>query len=136
VTLDEIRAINRFHEPPEDGLMSDLLWSDPQPQPGRSPSQRGRGFAFGPDYTRSFLAQNSLALVIRSHEVRDNGYELEHNGQVVTVFSAPNYCDQMGNKGAYIRFGDVDCKPSYVTFDAVPHPNVPPMAYAGNFMGL
>ena len=23
---------------------------------------------------------------------------MEHNGQLITVFSAPNYCDQMGNK--------------------------------------
>jgi serine/threonine-protein phosphatase 5 len=68
--------------------------------------------------------------------VRDNGYEVEHNGLCITIFSAPNYCDQMGNKGAYIRFSSRDCKPNFFTFEAVPHPNVPPMAYAGNFMGL
>ena len=28
------------------------------------------------------------------------GYEIEHSGRLVTVFSAPNYCDQMGNKAA------------------------------------
>jgi serine/threonine-protein phosphatase 5 len=32
------------------------------------------------------------------------GYEVEAEGRLVTVFSAPNYCDSMGNKGAYIRF--------------------------------
>eukprot|EP00967_Tisochrysis_lutea_P033432 scaffold39787_cov21-Tisochrysis_lutea.AAC.5 len=26
--------------------------------------------------------------------VKDGGYELEHDGRLVTVFSAPNYCDQ------------------------------------------
>ena len=31
------------------------------------------------------------------------GYEIEHGGKLATVFSAPNYCDQMGNKGAFIR---------------------------------
>jgi serine/threonine-protein phosphatase 5 len=136
VRLDEIRLIDRFREPPGSGLMSDLLWSDPQPQLGRSLSKRGMGYSFGPDYTKSFLNQNNLTLLIRSHEVRDNGYEEEHDGLCITVFSAPNYCDQMGNKGAYIRFNTLDCKPSFVTFDSVPHPNVPPMAYAGNFMGL
>ena len=27
---------------------------------------------------------------------------------LITVFSAPNYCDQMGNKGAFIRFNGKD----------------------------
>lgn len=34
-------------EPPEDGLMCELLWSDPQAENGRSPSKRGVGVAFG-----------------------------------------------------------------------------------------
>ena len=37
---------------------------------------------------------------VRSHEVKDQGYEVEADGKLITVFSAPNYCDQMGNKGA------------------------------------
>ena len=35
-------------------------------------------------------------MVIRSHEVKDEGYEVDHNEKLVTVFSAPNYCDQVG----------------------------------------
>lgn len=31
--------------------------------------------------------------------MKDEGYEVEANGMLATVFSAPNYCDQMGNKG-------------------------------------
>ncbi len=138
VSLDEINAINRFQEPPQSGLMSDLMWSDPQPQLGRSPSKRGLGYSFGPDYTRAFLDKNNLQLVIRSHEVRDEGYELEHGGKCITVFSAPNYCDQMGNKGAMIRFEDAEnmIKPQFIKFEAVPHPNVPPMRYASNMFSL
>ncbi|GKY93127.1 hypothetical protein MPSEU_000280900 [Mayamaea pseudoterrestris] len=45
VMLDDIRKIKRGMEPPENGLMSDLLWSDPQPFPGKSPSKRGGGLA-------------------------------------------------------------------------------------------
>lgn len=92
VTLADVRAISRQRQPPDSGLMCDLLWSDPQPEPGRAPSKRGVGLSFGPDVTKRFLEKNDLDLVIRSHEVRDNGYEVEHDGQLITVFSAPNYC--------------------------------------------
>lgn len=43
VTLKDIRAVNRVKQPPEEGIMSELLWSDPQPQNGRSESKRGVG---------------------------------------------------------------------------------------------
>ncbi|KAG1335290.1 Serine/threonine-protein phosphatase 5 [Cocos nucifera] len=136
VTLSDIRALDRFCEPPEEGLMCELLWSDPQPQLGRGPSKRGVGLSFGPDVTKKFLEENNLDLVVRSHEVKDEGYEIEHDGKLITVFSAPNYCDQMGNKGAFIRFAAEELKPDIVSFSAVPHPDVKPMAYANNFLRL
>ncbi|GBG69021.1 hypothetical protein CBR_g3721 [Chara braunii] len=117
------------------GLMCELLWSDPQPDNGRSPSKRGVGVAFGPDVTSRFLQENNLELIVRSHEVREEGCQLEHNGKLITVFSAPNYCDQMGNLGAYIRF-ESDMVPKFTKFKAVPHPNVKPMQYATNFMNF
>lgn len=135
VTLDQIKNIKRGCEPPESGLMSDLLWSDPQPFPGKSPSKRGVGFAFGPDITKAFLEKNNLHLLVRSHEVKEEGYLVEHEGNTVTVFSAPNYCDSMGNKGAFIHFAK-DCEPKYTQFDCVPHPNVRPMQYAAGMGGL
>lgn len=73
------------------GIMCDLLWSDPQPQNGRSVSKRGVGTQFGPDVTRQFLLKNKLDYVIRSHEVKQEGYEEAHDGKCITVFSAPNY---------------------------------------------
>ena len=131
VTLDDIRKIYRFQEPPESGLMSDILWSDPQPFQGRGPSKRGVGLSYGPDITATFLENNGLDLLVRSHEVKDEGYLVEHGGKCITVFSAPNYCDQMGNKGAFIRFS-YDCKPNFTKFTAVAHPPIKPMAYASN----
>ncbi|KAL9454032.1 hypothetical protein AB3S75_009604 [Citrus x aurantiifolia] len=136
VKLSDIKAIDRFCEPPEEGLMCELLWSDPQPLPGRGPSKRGVGLSFGADVTKRFLQDNSLDLVVRSHEVKDEGYEIEHDGKLITVFSAPNYCDQMGNKGAFIRFEAPTLNPNIVTFAAVPHPDVKPMAYANNFLRM
>lgn len=58
---------------------------------GRSPSKRGVGLQFGPDVTAAFLENNDLQLLIRSHEVKDEGYEVMHGGKCITVFSAPNY---------------------------------------------
>ncbi len=70
-----------------------------------------------------------LELLIRSHEVKNAGYEVTHDGKCVTIFSAPNYCDFTGNMAAFINM-DISLKPQYVQFAAVPHPNIGPMAYA------
>eukprot|EP00555_Chaetoceros_dichaeta_P001024 CAMPEP_0198274226 /NCGR_PEP_ID=MMETSP1447-20131203/59579_1 /TAXON_ID=420782 /ORGANISM="Chaetoceros dichaeta, Strain CCMP1751" /LENGTH=520 /DNA_ID=CAMNT_0043968271 /DNA_START=46 /DNA_END=1611 /DNA_ORIENTATION=+ len=135
VTLDTIRKIKRGCEPPESGLMSDLLWSDPQPFPGKSPSKRGVGFAFGPDITEAFLEKNHLELLVRSHEVKDEGYLVEHGGKTITIFSAPNYCDSMGNKGAFIHF-EKHMQPKFTQYESVPHPSIGPMAYAAGMGSL
>lgn len=135
VSLADLASIKRGMEPPEMGLMSDLLWSDPQPFPGKSPSKRGVGFSFGPDITQAFLDRNGLDLLVRSHEVKEEGYVVEHGGKTITVFSAPNYCDTMGNKGAFIHF-EPSLEPKFTKFDAVPHPNIKPMAYAAGMGGL
>lgn len=41
----------------------------------------------------------------------------------------PTTAASQGNKGAFIRF-DSDCTPSFTKFDAAPHPDKRPMAYA------
>jgi serine/threonine-protein phosphatase 5 len=137
VTIADLNAIDRRRNPlPSAGLLVESLWSDPQENHGRAPSKRGVGVAFGPDVTDDFLAANKLKLVVRSHEVRDEGFDLMHNGKCITVFSAPNYCDQVGNKGAFVRFTAPAMEPKFTTFEAVTHPNVRPMAYAGALGGL
>ena len=99
--------------------------------PGRGPSKRGIGMQFGPDVTKRFCDNNGLKAVIRSHEVRMGGYEEEHDGRCITVFSAPNYCDSTGNMGAYINIGP-ELELKFETFLAVPHPDMKPMAYANS----
>ncbi|KAK5993208.1 Serine/threonine-protein phosphatase T [Cladobotryum mycophilum] len=128
VTLDDIRKLNRHgqRQPGQAGLMMEMLWTDPQDEPGRGPSKRGVGMQFGPDVTKRFCENNGLEAVIRSHEVRMDGYEVQHD-----VFSAPRYCDSTENRGAYINIGP-DYQLKYEQFDAVPHPNIRPMAYAQN----
>lgn len=71
VTLETIRKIDRIGRQPDQqsGLMCELLWTDPQEMPGRGPSKRGVGIAFGPDVTRRWCNLNSVTGIIRSHEV-------------------------------------------------------------------
>jgi hypothetical protein len=45
---EDIARTDRFREPPEEGIMSDALWSDPQPFTGRGPSKRGVGACLSP----------------------------------------------------------------------------------------
>jgi len=137
VKLEDIKNVMRFTGPPEgEGIFSEILWSDPHKGNGRVPSKRGVGTQFGVDVSHSFLNNNKLELLVRSHEMKQEGYEVEHEGRVITIFSAPNYCDQMGNKGAFIKFNGSDMKPKFTQFSAVDHPKVPVMAYARNFSSL
>ncbi|CAD2222227.1 protein phosphatase 5 [Angomonas deanei] len=131
VTIADLQKPNRFKEIPENGVLCESLWADPQPMPGRTPSKRGVDCPeFGPDVTETFLKNNDLKLVVRSHEAKQEGYEVTHNGKCITVFSAPNYCDQMGNKGAFIRFNGKQLEPRYTSFTHVPHPGKRAMYYA------
>ena len=86
VSLDDIRKLDRHtqRQPGQQGLMMEMLWTDPQPQNGRGPSKRGVGLQFGPDVTKKFCENNGLEAVIRSHEVRMDGYEVEHDGKCIT----------------------------------------------------
>lgn len=86
VSLDDIRKLNRHlqRQPGQQGLMMEMLWTDPQTTPGRGPSKRGVGLQFGPDVTKRFCDANGLKAIIRSHEVRMEGYEVEHDGRCVT----------------------------------------------------
>jgi serine/threonine-protein phosphatase 5 len=117
-------------EIPDKGIMCEILWSDPGDAPGRGLSKRGCGITYGPDVAERFLKNNGLKLLVRAHEVKPEGYEWQKGKHVVTVFSAPNYCDQMGNKGAFARFQGADMEAKLTTFEKVDHPKVPPMAYA------
>lgn len=47
-----------------------------------------------------FLRKNDLDLICRAHQVVEDGYEFFCNRQLVTLFSAPNYCGEFDNNGA------------------------------------
>lgn len=137
ILIADLQKPNRFREIPDSGVICESLWADPQPMPGRTPSKRGVNCpGFGPDVTARFLEKNNLKLVVRSHEVKDNGYEIDHNGKCITVFSAPNYCDQMKNKGAVIQFTGGDMTPHFVVYSESPHPGKGMMYYASRGFGI
>lgn len=86
---------------PEIGLLCDLLWSDPDKDiVGWGDNQRGVSYTFGKDVVEHFLEAHDLDLVCRAHQVVQDGYEFFSNRQLVTIFSAPNYCGEFSNAGA------------------------------------
>jgi len=90
VTLDDIRKEDRRKEIPERGIMCETLWSDPCSENGIQPSHRGIGVRFGPDVSFAFCELNKIDKIIRSHECKNEGFEIMHDGRVTTIFSAPN----------------------------------------------
>ena len=104
--LDHIRTLNRIMEVPIDGPMCDLLWSDPFDQAGWAKSFRGAGFNFGEDITEQFNHNNNLKLIARAHQLMMDGYVISHKSNIVTVFSAPNYCYRCGNQAALMNVNE------------------------------
>ena len=56
------------------------------------------------EMTNQFCRRNKVALIIRSHECVQDGYEVLHGGRLITIFSASHYCQKNNNKGAFITF--------------------------------
>jgi serine/threonine-protein phosphatase PP1 catalytic subunit len=78
-----------------------LLWSDPDKDiTGWSENDRGVSFTFGPDVVSRFLQKHDMDLICRAHQVVEDGYEFFSKRQLVTLFSAPNYCGEFDNAGA------------------------------------
>ena len=74
-------------------MLCDLLWSDPEPSiRGWAENEGGISFVFGSDVVTTFLRDNDLDLICRAHQVVEQGYEFFAKRQMVTLFSAPNYC--------------------------------------------
>ena len=105
-TLDNVRALDRIQEVPHEGPMCDLLWSDPDDRCGWGISPRGAGYTFGQDISEAFNHNNGLTLVARAHQLVMEGYNWSQDRNVVTIFSAPNYCYRCGNQAAIMEIDE------------------------------
>ncbi|KAJ3224388.1 3',5'-cyclic-nucleotide phosphodiesterase (PDEase) (3':5'-CNP) [Chytriomyces hyalinus] len=117
-TLDDLRNLNRFREPPTHGLMCDLLWADPLEDFGQERTNeffvhnavRGCSYFFSYHAACAFLERNGLLSIIRAHEAQDAGYRMYRKTRttgfpsVITIFSAPNYLDVYNNKAAVLKY--------------------------------
>ncbi|XP_074143607.1 serine/threonine-protein phosphatase 2B catalytic subunit gamma isoform isoform X2 [Sminthopsis crassicaudata] len=117
-SLDDIRRLDRFREPPAFGPMCDLLWSDPLEDYGSEKTiehfshntVRGCSYFYSYPAVCEFLQSNSLLSIIRAHEAQDSGYRMYRKSQttgfpsLITIFSAPNYLDVYNNKAAVLKY--------------------------------
>ncbi|KAG8315537.1 Serine/threonine-protein phosphatase PP1-gamma catalytic subunit [Homalodisca vitripennis] len=100
-SLDQIRRLGRPTDVPDQGVICDLLWADPSRNVlGWGENERGVSFIFGKEVLNKFLIDFHLDIVVRAHQVVDDGYEFFEKHQLVTVFSAPNYCGEFDNAAA------------------------------------
>ena len=132
--------------------MCDLLWSDPcdedkKPAVDDSDSEealetdwfsynqtRQCSYLYGVEAVKQFLEENNITSIIRAHEAQGEGFKIHMREggaapKVITIFSAPNYCDIYGNKGAILRLSDGAL--GIKQFREVPHPY-----YLPNFMDV
>lgn len=100
-SMDQIRRLMRPTDVPDTGLLCDLLWSDPDREvQGWQENDRGVSFTFGSEIVSRFLNAHDLDLICRAHQVVEDGYEFFARRQLITLFSAPNYCGEFDNAGA------------------------------------
>ena len=96
--LQNITDISRPTDIPDTGLLCDLLWSDPDKDCVEyDENDRGVSVIFGEKIVQDFNKKNDLDLIIRAHQVVDDGYEFFAQRQLITIFSAPNYCGEFDN---------------------------------------
>ncbi|KAL5399141.1 hypothetical protein PMIN06_001218 [Paraphaeosphaeria minitans] len=133
-TLDDLKSIDRFREPPTHGLMCDILWADPLEEFGQEKTNdffvhnhvRGCSYFFSYPAACAFLEKNNLLSIIRAHEAQDAGYRMYRKTRttgfpsVMTIFSAPNYLDVYNNKAAVLKYENNVM--NIRQFNCTPHP--------------
>ena len=103
-TLNDIKKIKRYGNIPDSGLLCDMMWSDPsQTVEMWGTNTRGLSYTYNEKALHTFLTNNNLQLLCRAHQLVSEGYKFCANNQMITVFSAPNYCGNCGNDGSVMK---------------------------------
>jgi serine/threonine-protein phosphatase PP1 catalytic subunit len=125
-SLDQLRELKRPLDIPPEGLLADLLWADPSNEINEwEPSERGTSYMFPGRVVRDFLDRNEFDLLCRGHQCVPNGFEFPfpEDQSTLTVFSAPDYCGEMGNKGAMLKVdAELRCSFEFVVLKTA-HPD-------------
>ncbi|KJH49659.1 phosphoprotein phosphatase 1 [Dictyocaulus viviparus] len=123
----QMDSISRPLDPEDNPLAMDLLWADPdQYTQGWAKNTRGVSYVFGPDIVKKFCREMDLDLIVRAHQVVQDGYEFFANRRLVTIFSAPKYCGEFDNNAAVMIVNDnLEC-----SFEVLKAMNNPPKVRA------
>ncbi|XP_075590998.1 uncharacterized protein LOC142597865 [Dermatophagoides farinae] len=117
--IDMLKSIERQQEIPHEGLMCDLLWSDPDNVDTWGVSPRGAGYVFGATAVEQFCHANNITFIARAHQLVMDGYKWWFNKMLVTVWSAPNYCYRCGNSASILEIDEAgNCE--FKNFEAAP----------------
>jgi len=118
-SIAQINKINRNIEIPDKGILCDLTWADPKRQRNKwADNDRGISYTFNEKALDDFMKKMKIDLVVRAHQVVDDGFQFFHNQKMVTVFSAPNYCGQVGNHASVMKVkSNLEC--SFITLKPV-----------------
>lgn len=89
ITLSEIEQLPRGIDDPYDPIIMQLLWNDPDEDvPNWHYSDRGPGcYTIGREVINNFLKENNLGMIVRGHEVPENGISYSFSDRVITVSS-------------------------------------------------
>ena len=113
--IDQIRLINRLQEIPHEGAFCDLMWSDPDEIDNWQFSSRGAGYLFGSKVVDEFNQINNIRLICRAHQLVNEGYKYWFKSKnLVTVWSAPNYCYRCGNLASILLLDEKCDKEAFV----------------------
>jgi len=98
---------DRFKELQPEDTINDLMWSDPDDIDTWAMSPRGAGWLFGETVTKEFNHINDFDLIARGHQLVMDGYKYWFKDRnLVTVWSAPNYCYRCGNVATIMNVGE------------------------------
>ncbi len=85
-SLEEITQADQLH--PDKPFLEELLWNDPEEEVnGTYPSPRGAGILFSKQVTQEVLGKLNAKVLIRGHEPAGEGFKINHDGKVLTLFS-------------------------------------------------